>query len=637
MKSKTLFIGMVVIAISVLIVGIGTTASGGDLLGNKGVSDKQSETGRHEVTVTSVNPSSDELLGKYETNDRFFKKSVSNRTITYVHHRSIDGVAVDRDHRIYVFDKNTKALIRKGIHWRDDLPEHLPPVISKEQAESIAGGGSATLRFVSPKFFVSPPEQAPKNPCWVVWKTIKTENGTPYYDITIVDAVEGKILGYGIPPPTTGFSFSGPTNTTNCSGVWTELYQNAESWFNTMGYPTEAVVYPNEAKVKSHIQSYETAMFYEIAHSVDGSSAFANDCTDTTTADEIHDWIFEDLEYTLMPFTFLASCNGTCDTGPGTLSYEFRKGSPEATATVGYCGMGIRPCNVTCWYDNATLWQDAMFNYMNQGWTVKAAFDQACIDYDECEPCVRFVGDENFKVVPVVERGKLGDVNRNGFLDTGDVTLILRYIVGLPIPPEYQPVYPIGDMNNNHRIDTGDGTLILRKIVGLLSGGTSAPAPVATEPVALDIGSYTAYVKSDITVPVEISNASAVAGGSVKILFDSSIVEVKAVKAGDFNEPVANIDNENGLVYIAVSRATAVGIENAVLANITFTGISEDSTALKIQQSVLNYEDGNTREPKMSDGEIRTMNYDDMEALKETLEKNAEVFGKVYEEYPERG
>ena len=613
--------------------------SSSDLIGKDEVSDKQSETGRYEVTIT---PSEDELLGKYEKSDRPFKKSVSNRTITYVHRRKIDGIKVTRDRITYVFDKNTKELIRNDIQWRDDLPEHLPLVIPKEQAELITGRGSATLCFLSKDSHVYPIKPAPKNPCWVVWKTTKTENGIPYYNITIVDAVEGKILGYGIPPPSTGFSFSGPQNVSTCSGVWSNWYQNAESWFNTMGYSTEAVVYPNEAKVKSHIQSYETAMFYEVAHG--NYDYFTNDCSgDPTTADVIHDWIFEDLEYTLMPFTFLASCGGMCEVGSGTLSYEFRKGSSEAATTVGYCGMGSSPCNTTCWAV-VVDWQDAMFNYMNQGWTVKAAFDQACEQYDEeCYNesagirCVRFAGDEDFAVVPVVERGMLGDVNRNGFLDTGDVTLILRYIVGLPIPPECQPVYPIGDMNNNHRIDTGDGTLILRKIVGLLSGGTSAPAPVATEPVALDIGSYTAYVKSDITVPVEISNASAVAGGSVKILFDSSIVEVKAVKAGDFNEPVANIDNENGFVHIAVSRATAVGIEKAVLANITFTGISEDSTALKIQQSVLNYEDGNTREPKMSDGEIRTMNYDDMEALKETLEKNAEVFGKVYEEYPERG
>ena len=49
-----------------------------------------------------------------------------------------------------------------------------------------------------------------------------------------------------------------------------------------MRYPTEAVEYPNEAKVKSHVQNNETTMFYEIAHG--GSDFFTNLCTDFTTA-----------------------------------------------------------------------------------------------------------------------------------------------------------------------------------------------------------------------------------------------------------------------------------------------------------------------------------------------------------------
>ncbi len=60
-----------------------------------------------------------------------------------------------------------------------------------------------------------------------------------------------------------------------------------------------------------------------------------------------------------------------------------------------------------------------------------------------------------------------GDVNRNGKRDTGDATLILRSIVGLSIPTQYQPILPIGDMNCNGRIDTGDATLILRDVVSL--------------------------------------------------------------------------------------------------------------------------------------------------------------------------
>ncbi len=60
-----------------------------------------------------------------------------------------------------------------------------------------------------------------------------------------------------------------------------------------------------------------------------------------------------------------------------------------------------------------------------------------------------------------------GDINRNGRRDTGDATLILRSIVGLPIPSQYMPILPIGDMNCNNRIDTGDATLVLRDVVGL--------------------------------------------------------------------------------------------------------------------------------------------------------------------------
>jgi len=60
-----------------------------------------------------------------------------------------------------------------------------------------------------------------------------------------------------------------------------------------------------------------------------------------------------------------------------------------------------------------------------------------------------------------------GDVNRNGIRDTGDATLILRYIAELPIPSQYLPILPIGDMNCNGIIDTGDATLVLRDIVGL--------------------------------------------------------------------------------------------------------------------------------------------------------------------------
>jgi hypothetical protein len=109
-------------------------------------------------------------------------------------------------------------------------------------------------------------------------------------------------------------------------------------------------------------------------------------------------------DYAKMPFTFLGSCEGMCDTESGSFSYAFRKGSFDSTTTVGYCGMSETRCQI-CWAYSLD-WQDALFNYMNQGWTVKAAFDQANADYPTCynNDCMIFAGDESFATVPVVER-----------------------------------------------------------------------------------------------------------------------------------------------------------------------------------------------------------------------------------------
>jgi hypothetical protein len=172
-----------------------------------------------------------------------------------------------------------------------------------------------------------------------------------------------------------------------------------------MGYSTEAVVWPTEAKVQSHVASNTTAMFYELAHG--GSYGFSSGCADgdnyeTTTPAEIETWI---QTYQAIPFTFIGSCGGMCETVDGTLSFEFRKGATVGTVTVGYCHMDQSYCD-ECWYDYSLLWQEALFTYMNAGATVRAAFDQALADYPACASgqCMRFEGDETLMVVPVLGR-----------------------------------------------------------------------------------------------------------------------------------------------------------------------------------------------------------------------------------------
>ena len=161
------------------------------------------------AVVTSCSPKSpeqwvitceDDLLKKMETSDKEFRKSELGNLISYKHSRMIDEAIVEKDSIRYVFDKNTKELIEKDVRWRDDLPEHLPPIISKEQAESMVGGEIqfSRLVFISPDSDVHPVKPTPENPCW----TVRILDNIGFVkDVIIIDAVEGKILGHGVPPP----------------------------------------------------------------------------------------------------------------------------------------------------------------------------------------------------------------------------------------------------------------------------------------------------------------------------------------------------------------------------------------------------------------------------------------------------
>lgn len=342
---------------------------------------------------------SNDLLRAYEPDyENFVGVEIADK-IVYFQQRKIEEAIVQRDYILYRFDKRTQELQDMRINWRDDLPEELPQIIAKEQAQSMVEGEVrfSRLFYISGESDVFPIRPAPENPCWVI-ESFKQGRIT----VTVIDAVEGRIAGYGVPPPYTAFSLTGPINfeEEDCSDGWDGWYENARDWFNTMGYNTEAIRWPTEEETRNHIQSETTVMFYELAHG--GSYGFTNACWDDTSADEIETWIADHYK---MPFAFIGSCGGMCDTNDGTLSYELRKGSTENSATVGYCGMGGSPCAEECWYGDYTIpWQTALFNYMNQGWTVKAAFDQANAEYPACgvNGCMRFAGDEAFVVVPVV-------------------------------------------------------------------------------------------------------------------------------------------------------------------------------------------------------------------------------------------
>ena len=319
----------------------------------------------------------------------------------------MNGAIVEKDFIVYQFDRDTNELLDKRMHWRPDVPEKAVPVVAREQAEFMAEGEVrfAELYIISPDSDVFPLDPSPQNPCWVV-RSVRDGDIL----ITIVDAETGRHLGYGVPPPqNTGFAMSGAQVSQPCQGAWTSWYRNAEDWFEVMGYPTATAEWPADEVIMSHVQSTETAVFYEIGHShLTHGLLFCSGCQDgyycvDTTAEEIETWI---TGYTKMPFTFLASCYGMCATGPGTLSHAFRKASSTDTATVGYCDMSEDYC-FDCWV-NSLSWQTELFANMANGDTVADAYDKAMAGHPMCAPaegwCMRFTGDESFATVPVVSR-----------------------------------------------------------------------------------------------------------------------------------------------------------------------------------------------------------------------------------------
>ena len=148
-----------------------------------------------------------EFLAKCEHYNITFEKYESGDYVSYHLYRKIDGAKVELDQIVYIFDKEAGELFDKYVHWRNDLPDKLPPIISEEEAMAIGGGTRAYLLYIDPESSVSLVEPTPTNPCWevAVYEEFldPVTNKTVSYntDIVVVDAVTGEILGHGVPIP----------------------------------------------------------------------------------------------------------------------------------------------------------------------------------------------------------------------------------------------------------------------------------------------------------------------------------------------------------------------------------------------------------------------------------------------------
>jgi hypothetical protein len=355
------------------------------------------------VQLDTVSPGQDALLAQVEQQDLEFTRFRNDelKIVSFFHQRTIGEAIVEKDFIRYRFNSETGELIDEERQWREDLPKTLPRIIAQGQAEAEADGEVqfSRLYYISPGSDVFPLRPTPRHPCWVVRS--KTDDQTL---VTIIDAVTGKKLGYGIPPPATGLSIHGPdSGACPQDPIWYSWAENARSWYATMGYSTTRIGNASEADVRSRIQTDGLSMFYELDHG--GSWSFHNRCDSDIDAAEIRTWI---ADYANMPFTFLGSCDGMCEQTANRFSFEFRKGSTIDSATVGYCGMSTAACDA-CW-GNSIAWQTELFSRMNSGNTVSTAFALANAAWPNCAAgnCMRFAGDTTLILKPAVTRSLCG-------------------------------------------------------------------------------------------------------------------------------------------------------------------------------------------------------------------------------------
>jgi hypothetical protein len=365
------------------------------------------ETG---ISTEMVSARKDKLLRRFDKTKRMYKKTENReiKIVSYFHRRKIGEAVVEKDFIRYQFNTETGELIEQKKQWRSGLLEKVKPSISRKKAEAMVEGEVlfSKLYIISPDSDVFTVKPTPKNPCWVV-RSVEGERMI----VTIIDAITGEKLGYGVPPPHKGLSIHGPDwGACPQDAIWYNHAENARIWFTAMGYKTERVGNASDAKVQSNIQSDDTAMFYELDHG--GSTSFHNQCASSITANEVETWI---TAYASMPFTFLGSCEGMCDQSDNRFSYEFRKGSNDGTVAVGYCGMSGAQCD-DCWPD-AIDWQTTLFSWMASGNTVGYAFSRANLAFPDCagtNNCMRIGGDTALRVVPVLTRSLCGSVY-NGY------------------------------------------------------------------------------------------------------------------------------------------------------------------------------------------------------------------------------
>jgi len=314
-------------------------------------------------------------------------KTIGDIHVEYWIHKTGD-IEIKNDYILFQTDLKDSKIIKYEKQWRDI--QKIPNDISLIEFDNTDIAWKKLVIFLEKNdlnnFYSTDNNQEFPLLCW----EIRYKNGK-----TSLINTNGQKIGEGVPAPSEykGFSLSGYTQDTLPDG-WIAWRQNANLWFKKWCISTTSISLPTPDTISSYVSDSEYYLFYELAHGA--STYFQADSPGVYyyASDVEQDMALRDK----MIFSFIGSCEGMTDTGDGTFSYEFRKGSLNDTVTIGYSGMGTCPG----WSDSLQ-WQDFMFYAMNSNYTIKDAFNLACAEYPTIADCVVFVGDPYLKIIEYKE------------------------------------------------------------------------------------------------------------------------------------------------------------------------------------------------------------------------------------------
>jgi hypothetical protein len=214
------------------------------------------------------------------------------------------------------------------------------------------------------------------------------------------------------------------------------------------------------------------------------------------------------------------------------------------------------------------------------------AFDVTDVNGDILTYGTALIGSQ----VSISKRHYTGDNNANDRLDVGDATTIQRLIARLDEVRSWDIAG--NDLNSSGTLDSGDVTKVLRTVVGLIPQPTTS-GKISSKPSVSVSGEVAALIPSQlsgkpgdfVTMQVALQNISTpISGASFYLTYPTNAVRLLGAAAHKVGAMVPNnalvlwniapsqnnYATQSGTVALAISSATPWPSSNGILAELTF-------------------------------------------------------------------